>query len=325
MQGHRSPQRSFLDAEIEQQGGRAGFLDRVDAVVDWRCFEAHWKGLYGKTGKPSHPPLVAFKMLLLQHWFEGLSDEDVEWQCRDRLSFRKFLGVSRSKEIPDATTLVRFRSRLLQAGVMQAVFDEVTRQLEAAGLLLKRGTLVDATVIESARTPPPRTGQLGAHDTSDPDADWAVRNGRAMRHGYKAHVAVDQGSELVRAVIVTSARPHDSTQIDALLTEDTHAVYADKAYDDAQRRMRLRQQGIRPRILHVAKRAKPLTPRQRRENRLWSAVRCHVERIFADWKERRSLRRARYLGLARNTLHLQLLAIAHNLRRWQVLAQESYL
>jgi IS5 family transposase len=325
MQGQHSPQRSFLDVEIEQQSGRSGFLDRVDAVVDWRCLDAHWKGLYGKTGKPSHPPLVAFKMLLLQHWFEGLSDEDVEWQCRDRLSFRKFLGVSRAKEIPDATTLVRFRSRLLQAGVMQAVFDEVTRQLDRAGLLLRRGTLVDATVIESARTPPSKGAQPGTSDRSDPDADWAVRNGRALTHGYKAHIAVDQGSELVRAVIVTSARPHDSTQIDALLTPDTQAVYADKAYDDTQRRERLRQQGIRPRILHVAKRTRPLTPHQRRQNRLWSVVRCQVERIFADWKQRRSLRRARYVGLARNTLHLQLLAIAHNLRRWQVMAQAQCL
>lgn len=323
MQGHRSPQRSFLDAEIDQQGKRAGFLDRVESLVDWARFEAHWKGLYGKTGKPSHPPVVVFKMLLLQHWFEGLSDEDVEWQCRDRLSFRKFLGVSRSEEIPDATTLVRFRMRLLQAKVMQAVFDEVEAQLEAGGWLLKRGTLVDATVIQSARTPPPNAGKPGAKDSSDPDADWAARNGRVIKHGYKAHVAVDQGSELVRAVIVTSGRPHDSTQIDALLSDDTHAVYADKAYDDAQRRLRLKQKGIRPRILHVAKRTKPLTERQKQLNRLWSPIRCQVERIFADWKQRRSLRRARYVGLARNTLHLQLLAVAHNLRRWQALSQAS--
>lgn len=92
MQGRRSPQRSFLDAQIEQQTSRAGFLDRVEAVVDWSCLDAHWRGLYGKTDKPSHPPLVVFKVLLLQYWFEGLSDEDAEWQCRDRLSFRKFLG-----------------------------------------------------------------------------------------------------------------------------------------------------------------------------------------------------------------------------------------
>lgn len=321
MQGDKGQQRSFLDAELEQQASRSGFLDRVEAVMDWKPLSAYWAKLYGKTGKPSHPPLVVFKMLLLQQWFNGLSDEEVEWQCRDRLSFRKFLKVSRNQDIPDATTLVRFRQRLIQAGVMQAVFDAVTAQLEARQLLLKRGTLVDATIVESARTPPPKTGSAEQPDTSDPDAAWASRNGGAIAHGYKAHVAVDLGSELVRAVSVTAGSAHDSTQIDALLNHDTAAVYADKAYDKAERRAALRRRGIAPRILHQARYKRPLTQRQRHENRRWSPVRAQVERIFADWKQRRSLWRARYVGLVRNTLHVLLLALAHNLRRWTVLAQ----
>jgi len=89
--------------------------------MDWSRLSSYWASLYGKTGKPSHPPLVAFKMLLLQHWFNGLSDEEVEWQCRDPLSFRKFLGVSTAEAIPDSTTLVRFRSRLLKAGVTRPI------------------------------------------------------------------------------------------------------------------------------------------------------------------------------------------------------------
>jgi len=89
----------------------------------------------------------------------------------------------------------------------------------------------------------------------------------------------------------------------------------------AQRRARLRRQGIRPRILHMARRNRPLTDRQCYENRCWSRVRCQIERVFPDWKERRSLWRARDLGLARNTLHVMLLVVAHNLRRWTVLAQ----
>jgi IS5 family transposase len=325
MQGQKNPQRSFLDAELEGQVSRSSFLDRVEAVMDWKPLADHWSKLYGKTGKPSHPPLITFKMLLLQQWFNGLSDEEVEWQCRDRLSFRKFLGVSRTEDIPDSTTLVRFRQRLIQAGVMQAVFDAVTTQLEARHLLLKQGTLVDATIVESARTPPPKWGKDQSQDTSDPDAAWAGRNGRATTHGYKVHVAVDQGSELVRALSVTPGSAHDSTQIDALLSQDTEAVYADKAYDSTARRATLRAQGIAPRILHRARAYHPLTERQHRENRRWIPVRAQVERIFADWKERRSLRRARYVGLVRNTLHVMLLATAHNLRRWTVLAQAECL
>lgn len=321
MLGHKDPQRSFLDAELEKQVSRLGFLDRVEAIMDWKALAPHWPHLYRKTGKPSHPPLIAFKMLLLQHWFNGLSDEDLEWQCRDRLSFRKFLGVSRAEDIPDSTTLVRFRKRLILAGVMQAVFDEVTAQLEDQQLLLKRGTLVDATIVESARKPPPKWGHEHQRDTSDPDAAWASRNRKAITHGYKVHVAVDQGSDLIRDLSVTRGSVHDSTQIDALLSQDVDAVYADKAYDSAARRAHLRAQGIAPRILHSARAFRPLTQRQRRENRRWSPVRSAVERIFADWKERRSLRRARYVGLVRNTLHAWLLATAHNLRRWTVLSQ----
>jgi IS5 family transposase len=321
MQGKKNPQRSFLDAEIEKQTGRPGFLERVEAVMDWSALEPYWGQLYRKTGKPSHPPLVTFKMLLLQHWFNGLSDEDVEWQCRDRLSFRKFLGVSRAEDIPDSNTLVRFRKRLVLSGVMQAVFDAVTVQLEAQQLLLKRGTLVDATIVQSARTPPPKWEDQDARDTCDPDARWASRNSRAITHGYKVHVAVDQGSELIRALSVTPGSVHDSTQIDALLSADTQAVYADKAYDSAARRAALRAQGIEPRILHSPRVNRPLSQDQQRDNWRWIPVRAQVERIFADWKQRRSLRRARYVGLARNTLHAWLLATAHNLRRWTVLSQ----
>jgi IS5 family transposase len=321
MQGKKSPQRSFLDAEVEKQTSRPGFLDRVEAVMDWSALDPYWGQLYRKTGKPSHPPLIVFKMLLLQHWFNGLSDEEVEWQCRDRLSFRKFLGVSRMEDIPDSTTLVRFRKRLILSGVMRGLFDAVTAQLESQHLLLKRGTLVDATIVESARSQPPKWGHEHQHNTSDPEAAWASRNSRAITHGYKVHVAVDQGSELIRALSVTPGSVHDSTQIDALLSQDVEAVYADKAYDSAPRRTRLRAQGIVPRILHSARAHRPLNQRQHRENRRWSPVRSAVERVFADWKERRSLRRARYVGLVRNTLHAWLLATAHNLRRWTVLSQ----
>lgn len=216
---------------------------------------------------------------------------------------------------------MRFRKRLILSGVMQAVFDAVTIQLEAQQLLLKRGTLVDATIVQSARTPPPRWEDSDAQDTSDPDARWAARNSRATTHGYKVHVAVDQGSELVRALSVTPGSVHDSTQIDDLISADTQAVYADKAYDSRARRAELSAQGIEPRILHRPRAHHPLSQDQRHENWSWIPVRAQVERIFADWKQRRSLRRARYVGLARNTLHAWLLATAHNLRRWTVLAQ----
>lgn len=324
MLGRSHPQKSFMAAELEKQVSPHQFLERIKSLMVWKTLEPHWDKLYGDTGRPSHPLLVVFKMLLLQRWFDGLSDGDVERQCRDRYSFRKFQGVSTAEGIPNATVLVRFRKRLIAARIEQTVFDEVLAQLDRAGVILRRGTLVDATVVKSARKPPPKRDVRDAEetrDTSDPQAGWAIKNDKPVGHGYKAHVAVDQTSAIVRAVEVTCGLVHDSRAFDTLVpeTHQTKAVYADKAYDDTQRRKELRSRGVFARILHKAVRNKELTDRQRHENRRWSKPRAGVERVFADWKERRGYTRARYLGVKKNRLDAQLMAICHNLRRWAVL------
>ena len=149
-----------------------------------------------------------------------------------------------------------------------------------------------------------------------------MKGGNAT-HGYKAHAAVDAESDIVRCVITTPGNVHDSAVADELVSGDEVAVYADKAYCDEGRRNRLRAEGIAPRILYKGRRNAPLTAYQRTINKRWSVVRSQVERIFADWKVRRSLSRCRYVGLMKNHLHITLLAMAHNLRRMFVLARPS--
>jgi IS5 family transposase len=147
-----------------------------------------------------------------------------------------------------------------------------------------------------------------------------VQKGKRVRHGYKFHIGMDQGSELIRAAYVTPGQVHDSRLAERLIQFDEQAIYADKAYDDAERRLLLKHAGIADGILHKAYRNQPLSSAQRRRNRVLMRIRANVERVFADWKCRRSLDRCRYVGLRQNQTHAWLLAIAHNLRRLAVLA-----
>jgi transposase, IS5 family len=317
LKGERNPQLAFGDEAVLARVPEAHFLVQVERQIEWGALEALLATAYSPLGRGSAPPLVCLKMLLLEHWFD-LSDPGCEAACRDRLSFMRFLGIGLSDAVPDETTLSRFRKRLREAGLDAKLFDEVNRQLEARHLIIKRGTLIDATIVESARKPPG-----SGSDSADPEAGFAVHKTKGVRHGYKFHVAVDQNSELIRAAQVTPGQVHDSQVAERLIQFDEQAVYADKAYDDAQRRLLLKHAGIVDGILHKAYRNRPLSTANKRRNKTLMRIRANVERVFADWKCRRSLSRCRYVGLRQNQAHAWLLAITHNLRRALVISSSQ--
>ncbi len=148
----------------------------------------------------------------------------------------------------------------------------------------------------------------------DPQAGWTKQNG-GSRSGYEAHVAVDEGGGIVRAATMTPADVHDSVEADGLVRGDERAVYADEAYDGEARRAGLRARGIEPRIMYQARRDRPPKPWQPWLNKAVAPVRAGVERLFATMKQAYGYRQVRYLGLARNSVQLQLLCAAINLRR----------
>ena len=292
-------------------------LERVSGLVDWAGFEKALAGLREEgPGRPGYRPLLLFKALLLQAWY-GLSDAELEFRLGDSLSFSRFVGLSLEDAVPDHTTLCRFRNRLVSQRLLERLFDELDRQLDGAGLVLKQGAMLDATLIEAATSRPPH----GREDRAkDPDAAFAKRQGKpGSAYGYKAHVGVDQGSGLVRAVITTPANVNDTTPADALIRGDEAAVYADKAYDTHVRRDRLKQAGIKPRLMRRPNKYHPLTPRQQRFNDLVARRRAAVETTFATWKRRMGLTRTRYVGLAKVAGQVLLTAMAFNLRRAAVL------
>lgn len=304
----------FAEAFVAPGFGRNARLEKITALIDWAPLERVLAPLHKKeAGRTPYPSLSMFKGLLLQQWY-GLSDPGLEEALGDRASFRFFCGFSLSEAVPDETTFCRFRGALAAAGLAAALFAEINRQLDAQGLILKRGTLLDATLVQAAVRPPaPEDGHAAA---IDPEAAWTVRdNPKKNTYGYKAHVAADQGSGLIRKALLTPANVHDSIPADDLVQGDEGAVYGDRAYDKAARRQALRQRGIKDRIMHKAPRGRRLDPHRRRRNRLIAKIRAAVEGIFGTWKRGYGYLRVRYRGLLRNGAHLQLLAIAFNLRR----------
>lgn len=155
--------------------------------------------------------LVLFRALLLRSLY-GLSEREFEEALGDRLSFKRFVGLSLEDATPDHTVLSRFRNQLVEQGLLEKLFGEVDRQLENAGVILKRGTMLDATLIQAVSAPPTQE-----QPSNDPDARFAKRQGKSgSTFGYKAHVGVDEGSGLIRSVLTTPANINDTTPADDL-------------------------------------------------------------------------------------------------------------
>lgn len=310
-----SDQLSLADGLVHPRIGANEGLQRIDALIDWSRIEAELSCVrQGQLGPPTYPGLMMFKALLLQQWYQ-LSDPGLEQALSDRISFRRFVHLSLQAQTPDHTTLWRFR-QLLKEGLEQRLFAEINRQLEAQGLLLKQGTLIDASLVQADATPPDaHSGRASA----DPDARWAKKNGK-LTFGYKAHIGVDQDSQLIRRAELTPANVNDTVMAEALISGDESAVYADMAYDTQARRAALKARGIRPRIMHRPNKHHPvLASRLQRRNALIAAMRRPVERLFGLFKRHYGFRRMRYYNLARNHARLVLMCMAVNLRRMLVL------
>ena len=296
--------------------GRNRQLEKIAALVDWTAFARLLGAVYAApVGRPSYGPLVLFRCLLLQQWY-GLSDPGLEETLSDRLSFRRFVGLALADPVPDHSTLSRFRSELVRRGLAEPLLAELNRQLDARGLMVKSGTLIDASLVE-ADCRRPRKGEPVAQ-RSDRDASWNAMPEKPL-FGYKAHVAVDRGSGLVRQAILTPAHVSDKAPFLDLVQGDEQAVYADKGYDGWWYRQELALRGIEDGIMAASYWRRPLDAAGHARNRALAPLRAPVERSFAILKRWYGYRRVRYRSLARNALQLQLLALAMNLRRALVL------
>jgi IS5 family transposase len=310
----RTGQPSFIEALLPKGLGGNAQLDKLSELVKWYRFEkllAHLRDEAG-PGRPGYSVLVLFRALLLQSLY-GLSDRELEDALNDRLSFKRFVGLSLEESSPDHTVIHRFRNLLIESVLLEKLFAELDHQLDKAGVILKRGTMLDATIIEAVSAPP-----KNERPSNDPDARFVKRQGKSgSTFGYKAHMGVDEGSGLIRAVITTPANVNDTTPADNLIRGDECRVWADAAYDTHARRAWLKTKGIKPRIVRRANKHHPeLPPRLKRYNRLIARRRAAVETTFATLKCRMRMNLIRYIGLTKAKAQVMLAAMAFNLRRW---------
>jgi IS5 family transposase len=312
MQTERDNQPTFFDMAVEQRGAANRVLETINREVDFSEAEREVAGTYGTGGRPAYRVGVLLRVMILQHLY-NLSDPQAEEQIKDRLSFQRFIQLGAHETVPDETTICRFRQRLIQCHLHERLLGLLNGQLEARGYIVKRTTLVDATIVESSRK---RPDEKAAAEGSAPDAQASyTRNGYRSFYGYKAHVSSDGEHNLIRHALISTASTYDAHMFTEVASEDTQEIYADKAYDSKANHAWLRQRGIRSRILKKGATHIKLTRRDLEKNHKNGLVRRNIERIFAHLKQWQGYRRVRYLGLAKNQLELTLKAVAYNLKR----------
>ena len=300
---------------MDRRLGSNPALERIDGLIEWPQLERLVSAVRGApTGRPAYPGLVMMKAYYLQVLY-GLSDPGLEEALLVRLDFRRFCGLSLEDATPDETTICRFRLAAAQAGVLEQCLAQINRQLDDKGLIVRKGTLVDATIVAAAHKAPGKAAGLGEPHPKEPGADWTKKNGKS-HFGYKLHVGVDQGSGLIRRALFTPARTQDNEVTEALISGDERAVYADRIYESKARRAALKAKGIKDRIMHRRHKHMPVLPRwQALRNKLISRRRAPVESVFAALKRIYRKGRARCHSLTANAADFIAFATVFNLRR----------
>jgi transposase, IS5 family len=308
-------QLGFAEAFVDPRMLGAGRLAGLAQVIEWGPIDALAERLRtGEVGRPPYPGAAMLRALYLQALYD-LSDPGLEEALLVRLDFRLFCGFTLSERTPDETTICRFRNAAVAGGLIEAAFAAVNTQLEAKGLMVKKGTLIDASIVSAAsHRPGPAAGPKPAL-AREAEASFTRKGGKAF-FGWQLHVAVDQGSGLVRRAVVTPAHVNESAVADRLVCGDEGAVYADKAYENKHRRQALKARGIKDRIMHRGHKNQAALPRwQARRNRLIAPLRAPVEGVFGTLKRSYARARSRYCGLAKTAADLLRVLTVYNLRR----------
>ncbi len=306
-------QRTFASMAWQAKGKvtrRERFLAEMDAVIPWTRLLGLIAPHYPKAGN-GRQPLGMEKMLriyFLQQWF-NLSDPQAEDAIYDSESMRRFARVELGDEVvPDESTILRFRHLLERHGLTQAIFDSITGLLEERRLLLRSGTIVDATIIAA----PSSTKNASA--TRDPEMKQ-TRKGKNWHFGMKLHIGADKRG-IVHTVRATNAAVADITQLPDLLHGQEREVFGDQAYWKEDDRAFLESWGVRYRINRRPSR-RPLSKRWRMINRARSRTRARGEHAFRIVKQLWGFAKVRYRGLAKNLARAQTMFALANLYQFR--------
>jgi transposase, IS5 family len=308
-------QRSFASAEYalkKKQTRREKFLGEMERVVPWSRLIAVIEPLYPKSGRVGRQPIGVPRMLRMyccQQWY-GLADEALEDALYDSQALRDFVGIDLSREsVPDATTLLKFRRLLLANDLTRTLFDEINAHLAEQGLLMRAGTIVDATIIAAP------SSTKNAKGERDPDMHQ-TKKGNQWFFGMKAHIGVDAQSGLVHTVVGTPAHVNDVTQAGALLHGQETVAFGDAGYRGVDKREEA--QGPTWHVAMQPGKRRQLDPKRKwarlleKAEKLKASVRAKVEHPFHVIKNLFRHRKVRYKGLAKNEAQLfSLFALAN--------------
>lgn len=356
-----SGQRGFWDIEERYAFlSKAGDpLGRLDEVVPWDVFrkplaKALKRSDGAKGGRPPYPPLMMFKILVLQALYD-LSDDQAEYVINDRLSFMRFIGIELGDKVPDAKTIWLFREHLTQARAVDNLFARFDKHLQKNGYLAIGGQIVDATLVAA---PKQRTNdderrqikegksanQIWPDDPNkaaqkDTDARWTVKYSKAKQkgdgsthktdiaiptYGYKDHISIDRHHGLIRTFKVTDAARYDGAQLPDLITRENtgSSVWADTAYRSKKNEAWLEKRGFISHIHTKKPKGKPMSERAKEANTKRSKIRSFVEHPFARIKHIMGLT-VRTIGIARATTKIGMANLAYNFQRMVWLNRQS--
>jgi len=325
-----------IDNCLAELSAMGDCLNRLDSMIDWKIFveliEPHFGSANNTAvgGRPAYPVEVMFKLLTIQR-LNNLSDAQTEFQACDRLTHRRFLGLSLADAIPDQNTIREFREKLVKADLFAQLFEIFNRQLLQKGLLPKEGSVIDATFVEVPRqrnsreenrqikggaTPEPWTQKPEKLAQKDVDARWTKKNQEAY-YGYKDHLKINVRSKLIEAAVVTSAEVHDSQAVGQLVEKGDVMIFADSAYSGKPVAEEMASVGVSPAIVGKARQGRELTGLQRKYNRAVSRVRARGEHVFGAMTGDAGRLFQRHIGYARNRSAIIMLNLVYNLRRYE--------
>ncbi len=311
-------------------------LERLNKGIDFELFrplllEKLTIEPKGEGGRKPYDYVLMFKILILQRYY-NLGDDQTEYQICDRLSFMRFLKLTIADDVPDSKTIWHFRERLVDLELVAPLFDLFKSKLEELGLIVHEGKIVDASFVEvpkqrnsreenaelkKGEVPAEWKGQPNKLEQKDTDARWTKKNGIAY-YGYKNHVKCDQSSKLITGYAITDASVHDSQPFVGLITQEDEGkpVSADSAYvgEEIERQLR-EEKKVTPQVIEKGYREKPLTDKQKADNKEKSKVRVRIEHIFGFIENSMNGSTIKTIGIKRAKTIIGLMNLTYNLFR----------
>ena len=334
-----------LSYRYEQLSVGGDPLEKLNELIDWRIFlpsirKAFTKQRKSSAGRKAYNKLLMFKMLVLQSLY-NLSDHQVEYQVRDRLSFMRFLGLSLEDKIPDEKTLWSFREVLVKGKVIEKLFRQFDNYLIKKGYDARLGSIIDASIVEvptqrNTRSENKRIKEGDVPETlsdnpsrmrqKDVNARWTVKYGKAY-YGYKDHINIDAKNKLIRSYVVTPASTGDVKCLGKLIHGQRNSdrkLWADGAYDSQETDKLLNRYQIENRVTHRIRQGGWISELEARENSRKAKIRKRVEHVFGFIENSLGGKFIRSIGIARAQAKIGLMNLVYNMRRYEQLNRLGY-